>query len=145
MDSAHYGIEDLCRLTGFSRRTIRFYIQQDLLPKPEGERRGAYYLDLHVEILLRIKRLTQQGLSLDAVRTLLQDKDDTPAPARPKPGTSRTCVHVTIAEGVEMIIDPINAKLDPHALRLFIQHIESQLQALATNPQDGSQSALEEK
>ncbi len=37
-----FSIEDLVRLTGLTRRTIRFYVQKGLLKGPEGEKRGAY-------------------------------------------------------------------------------------------------------
>ena len=36
-----FSIEDLVRLTGLTRRTIRFYVQKGLLKGPEGEKRGA--------------------------------------------------------------------------------------------------------
>lgn len=59
-----FSIEDLVRLTGLTRRTIRFYVQKGLLKGPEGEKRGAYYTTEHLEELLRIKRLREKHACL---------------------------------------------------------------------------------
>ena len=62
-----FSIEDLSRITGLTRRTIRYYIQQGRLAHPVGERRAAHYLASHLETLLRIRRLADEGFSLEAI------------------------------------------------------------------------------
>jgi len=64
-------IEDLTDLTGFSRRTIRYYIQEGLLDPPAGRGRGGFYFDSHLQRLLRIKSLQDQGLKLVEIRQIL--------------------------------------------------------------------------
>jgi len=49
-------LDDLASLTGTTPRTVRFYIQQGLVSRPEGAKRGAFYLRRHVEQLLMIRR-----------------------------------------------------------------------------------------
>ena len=76
MADERYGIEDLARLGGVSRRTVRYYVQEGLLPAPEGAGRGAHYGPRHLDQLLAVKSMQEQGLSLDEVRDAL---------ARPRP------------------------------------------------------------
>jgi DNA-binding transcriptional MerR regulator len=66
-----YGIEDLARLGGVSRRTVRYYVQEGLLPAPEGAGRGAHYGPRHLDRLLAVKSMQEGGLSLDEVRDAL--------------------------------------------------------------------------
>lgn len=66
-----YGIGELAELGGVSRRTVRYYIQQGLLPAPHGLGRGRHYGSEHLERLLRVRALQERGLSLDAVRSAL--------------------------------------------------------------------------
>ena len=63
-------LDDLATLTGTTPRTVRFYIQQGLVSRPEGAKRGAFYLRRHVEQLLMIRRWTDAGLSLDRIREI---------------------------------------------------------------------------
>jgi len=58
----------LSTLAEITPRTVRFYIAQGLLDRPEGEKRGAHYLRKYLEQLLLIRRWTDAGLSLDRVR-----------------------------------------------------------------------------
>jgi DNA-binding transcriptional MerR regulator len=68
MNQGRYLIEELCRLTGFTRRTVRYYVQEGLVDPPAGRGRGGYYSDLHVAQLARIRVLQEQGYRLDAIR-----------------------------------------------------------------------------
>lgn len=138
MTDSTYSIDDLCRMTGFTRRTIRFYIQEGLVARPEGERRGAYYLNTHLETLLTIKRLTAAGLSLDAVRARLETPDEAEPPVRRRPGSTRTCVHVTVADGVELVIDPTEAGLAPEKLRALTIGIGELIERLTAETQDSA-------
>lgn len=127
MPDVVYKIEDLVRITGLTRRTIRFYIQEGLLDGPEGERRGAHYLASHLEALLRIRRLASEGMSLNAIKEYLKNGsvDATATVHMPKPGTTRTCVHIAIALGVELTVDPTAANIDAEGLRALIRRLAS--------------------
>jgi DNA-binding transcriptional MerR regulator len=116
------GIDDLCRLTGLTRRTVRFYIQKGLLEKPNGEKKGAWYSQEHLERLARIRQLSASGLSLDAVARQLDDSVDaggnTPAAM---PGTVTVKSHITVARGLEVVVCPDLAQMRPEQLRKFIR------------------------
>jgi DNA-binding transcriptional MerR regulator len=66
-----YAIDELADLGGVTRRTVRYYVQEGLLPEPLGLGRGRHYGPAHLERLLRVKALQEQGLPLTAVRETL--------------------------------------------------------------------------
>jgi len=66
-----YTIDDLSELTGFSRRTIRFYIQENIIDPPAGRGRGGFYFDSHLSGLLMIKQLQEKGLNLESIRKII--------------------------------------------------------------------------
>ena len=41
-----YALDQLATLAGVTSRTVRFYIAQGLVDRPDGEKRGAHYLSL---------------------------------------------------------------------------------------------------
>jgi DNA-binding transcriptional MerR regulator len=63
-----YGIEELADLGGVTRRTVRYYVQEGLLPPPLGLGRGRHYGAQHLERLLKVKALQEQGMPLAAIR-----------------------------------------------------------------------------
>ena len=71
MDEKRYRIEELAELTGYSVRTIRYYIQEGLLDPPPGRGRGGYYFDSHLQTLREIKALQEQGLKLSSIQEVL--------------------------------------------------------------------------
>ncbi|OGV48992.1 MAG: hypothetical protein A2017_17430 [Lentisphaerae bacterium GWF2_44_16] len=66
-----YNIETLAKLAGISRRAVRFYIQRGLLSPPEGQARGAYYTEKHLERLKEILKLSGQGVPLQKMNSVL--------------------------------------------------------------------------
>jgi len=70
-------MKDLEAQTGVSRESIHFYLREGLLPEPERPKRNvAHYSDEHVVRIKAIKQLQQErSLSLDSIRTVLQDFD----------------------------------------------------------------------
>ena len=70
MTEPKYTIDELTEKTGFSRRTIRYYVQEGLIEPPAGRGRGGFYNDSHVATLLNIKALQEQGLRLSAIARL---------------------------------------------------------------------------
>jgi len=65
-----FSIDELSTLAGVTPRTVRYYIAEGLVDRPEGEKRGSHYLRRHLEQLLVIRRWTDAGLSLERVREL---------------------------------------------------------------------------
>lgn len=63
-----YAIGDLARLGGVTRRTVRYYVQEGLIPPPLGVGRGNHYGPEHLERLLRVKGMQEAGRTLDEIR-----------------------------------------------------------------------------
>jgi DNA-binding transcriptional MerR regulator len=79
MKVAKYTIDELCDLTGFSRRTIRYYVQEGVIDPPAGRGRGGFYNDSHLQKLQQIKSLQEKGMSLIAIgKYLNQGKIEEP-------------------------------------------------------------------
>ena len=68
---AYYNIGSLSRMTGLTRRTIRYYVQRELIPKPAGGGRGHYYTDDHLKRIETIKKWQAQGVPLEKIKELL--------------------------------------------------------------------------
>ena len=64
-----YSIDELAELGGVSRRTVRYYVHEGLLPAPLGVGRGRHYDQAHIDRLLEVKAQQEAGLSLDQIRT----------------------------------------------------------------------------
>ena len=71
-DDGRYGIEELAVLGGVTRRTVRYYVQEGLIPAPLGVGRGRHYGPEHLVRLQSVKALQEKGLSLDEVRHELE-------------------------------------------------------------------------
>lgn len=74
IEEANYSVAELAELGGVSRRTIRYYIQEDLLPPPLGVGRGRHYADRHLEQLLRVKSMQERGMTLEEIRGTLRGR-----------------------------------------------------------------------
>lgn len=67
-DEPRYGIDELADLGGVSRRTVRYYIQQGLLPAPHGVGRGPHYGPEHLRALLNVRTQQEAGRTLEEIR-----------------------------------------------------------------------------
>ncbi len=56
-----YSIDELTRMTGINRRTVRYYVQRGLIPPPAGRGRGRHYGEEHLDGILRIQDQKRQG------------------------------------------------------------------------------------
>jgi DNA-binding transcriptional MerR regulator len=115
-----FSLDELCTLAEMPRRTVRYYIQEGLVGRPEGLKRGAYYTHDHLEQLLAIRRWQRSGLSLERIRELVAEPgegSDLP-PERPRrPGDVAVRSHILIRPGVELVIEPREAGLTPEQVR----------------------------
>jgi DNA-binding transcriptional MerR regulator len=66
-----YTIQELAERCGVTPRTIRFYIEEGLLPPPLQEGRIGLYTDEHVERLELIRRLKEAFLPLREIHRLV--------------------------------------------------------------------------
>ncbi|MCL2876276.1 MAG: helix-turn-helix domain-containing protein [Betaproteobacteria bacterium] len=121
--TTNYPLTDLCVLADLPLRTVRYYIQAGLVNRPEGETRAARYGARHLEQLLLIKKWTAAGVSLERIRELLHG-DLAPIPPRPRvAGSVEVCSHLTVADGVEVVIEPGRVGLSPEQVRRFIKGV----------------------
>jgi DNA-binding transcriptional MerR regulator len=67
-----FELNALADRAGVSPRTVRYYIQQGLLPAPD-KGPGAHYGPEHLERLLLIKRFQREHLPLAEIRRLLEE------------------------------------------------------------------------
>jgi DNA-binding transcriptional MerR regulator len=118
-----FSLDELSALAGTTARTVRYYIAQGLLDRPAGEKRGAHYLLQHLEQLLLIRRWSDAGLSLDRIRELLAGAVAEPVPRPARPGTVEVWSRVTLADGLEVQIEPGRAGLAPEQLRQLVSDI----------------------
>src|SRR5256885_17043380 len=81
MESGGMGIDELAVTAGLTRRAVRYYVQQKLLPPPNGLGRGSRYDDSHLAQLRRIAELQSAGHSLEGVRKILSGTE-VPPPER---------------------------------------------------------------
>ena len=130
MAPTSFTLDDLCSLTDFSKRTVRYYMQLGLVDRPIGETRAAHYLEAHLQQLLRIKKLTDAGVSLERVRDVLTGGDE-PVPARAKkPGSIDVKSHLFVAPGIELQISPDEAGLTPDQVRALVKAVMAGVQPL---------------
>jgi DNA-binding transcriptional MerR regulator len=155
---AEYTIGELVSLSGVNRRNVHFYVQQGLLPPPQGAGLGARYSDEHLLCLRAIPVLRNRGLRLDEIRERLAGSDarsieaflgeaprstpidrtprcgTMPSPAQPK---AQHLVRYTLAPGVELLVDSANSTASAQVADL----IQSAQQIFQTNSQhDGGKS-----
>ena len=128
MDTSHtdrrLSLDQLCVLAELPRRTVRYYIQLELVDRPIGETRAAYYTDQHLQQLLTIRKWTEGGLSLDRIRALLESADPSVPPPPPrKAGSVEVMSHLIVTDGVELVIEPGRAGLKPEEVRRLFKSV----------------------
>jgi DNA-binding transcriptional MerR regulator len=126
---ARYGIEELAALGGVTRRTVRYYVQQDLLPVPFGVGRGRHYGPQHLAQLQAVKGFQEQGLSLDEVRQELERGAGRGRAAKtaslPEPPVARTAwTRLEIVPGVEIHVSGQRRLPPPGRLRELAEWCE---------------------
>src|SRR5918999_5768738 len=75
-ESASYDLNELSEAAGVTPRTVRYYVQQGLLPAPATRGPGTRYDRAHLDRLQLIRRLQRQHLPLAEIRRRLETLDD---------------------------------------------------------------------
>jgi DNA-binding transcriptional MerR regulator len=140
MESPEYTIQEIIQLSGLPRRTIYFYIQQNLLPSPEGAGLAARYSQQHLLRLKLIPLLRGQGLRLDQIREkmaslsikeaqdLLTQLETSQPPAVSAPiQAHHTYTHYTLPSGITLIVP---GQLSPSLQQKVEKLLQSALQIL---------------
>ena len=132
-----YSIEQLEELTGFARRTIRFYIQQGLVEAPFGARKTPRYTQKHVEQLLKVRQYKEAGLNLKRIAQLLSSSgsdSDAGQEFIDKAGSVSLISRVHVGSGITLDIDRSQCPLnDDH-----VRNLASEIHSLITKIQGAS-------
>ena len=121
-----FTIDQLCERFGLKRRTVRFYVQERLLPPPAGRGRGGFYDERHASILKMIVELRAKGAGIPAIREYLATSLGRQAveemarepekgfgevlgriaePGRRTPNVaSEACIRFLLPDGVELVV-----------------------------------------
>ncbi len=125
-----FSLDDLCTLTDLPKRTVRYYMQMGLVDRPIGETRAAHYLTAHLDQLLKVKQLTDAGISLERIAEI-QNGEELPVPAKPrKPGDIQVKSHVHVAPGIELQISPEEADMSPEQIRALVKAVMKTIQEI---------------
>jgi len=121
---SEYWISELAGLSGVSTRTIRYYIQEGLLPQPEIRGKYAVFTDEYMHRLRLIKLLKDAYLPLNKIREILDVLDDNQI--------------LPLLEEFEK--DPVNAFTSLQALPVFDQAQSTPL--VLNRPEDNALSYI---
>jgi len=134
----HYTLDELATLAGVTPRTVRYYIAEALVERPVGTTRGAHYLQRHLEQLLLIRRWTDAGLSLDRIRELIAGAPEDPAPRTAAPGAVEVWSRMTLADGLEVHVEPGRAGLAPEQVRALVRGLTRLYQDVRAGRETGA-------
>ena len=67
-DDNRYTAEQLAALAGVSLRTVRYYVQEELIDRPLARGPGAHFTEKHLAQLKRCKLLQDWGFDLETIR-----------------------------------------------------------------------------
>ena len=136
MAHTRYSIGEVVELIGITRRTLHFYVQLGLVPRPHGGGRGHFYTDEHLRRLALVKDLQSQGLSLNEIARRITGTGGLSPDARlesdrsikgqhsPKPAISDSgdlpkpalWTHIEVADGIELHVRGGVRQLTPSRL-----------------------------
>lgn len=122
-NGSKFSLDDLCTLSDTPKRTVRYYIQIGLVDRPIGETKAAHYLAQHLDQLLKIRQLSDAGISLERIREVLSGEAPPVPPRQRKPGSVEVRSHLFIAPGVELQISPEEAGLSPEQVRALVRAV----------------------
>jgi DNA-binding transcriptional MerR regulator len=120
MKTEKYTIEELAESTGFTRRTIRYYVQEGLLEPPAGRGRGGFYYDSHVRRLLKIKTLQEKGMRISEIAKF-QARETPDTTAYPR----NVMVRYEIMPGVELNISREMETKEPRKINEMIRVLKA--------------------
>ena len=137
MSEKTFTLDELCTLTDLTKRTVRYYMQLGLVERPIGETRAAHYTSRHLDQLLRVKQLTEAGVSLERIREVMAG-GDTPVPTRQRrPGSIEVRSHLFVAPGLEIQISPEEAGMTPEQVRAFVREVMQAAERVMRKVNDG--------
>ncbi len=140
MNNQTFTLDELCALVEMNKRKIRYYIQHELVDRPEGcGGKGAFYTHQHLAQLLTIKKWKNAGLSLTRIKEITGSTDQgesLPPPKPRRPGAIEVWSHIHLADGVELHIEPERSQLGPEQIRSLMKSTMSIIEQIREN-EDG--------
>lgn len=124
-----FTLEQLSALTDLPLRTLRYYIQLGLVDRHEGDRKHARYTPKHLDQVLQVRAMADQGTPLERIKQQIHGITRPPAPPKAA-GDISVISKVFIAPGVELHLDPQQAGLSPDKLRQFVRSVLSNWEAI---------------
>ncbi len=126
MMQSKFSLEELSSQLAMSKRTIRFYIQQGLVDRPEGQKRGSYYVERHLLQLSNIQQWQKAGYSLERIREC-HEQGLTPAETLP-PSHHGIIASVwsrfVVVNGLELNINPALTGLNADQVEELLKTLE---------------------
>ena len=105
-------------------------MQMGLVDRPIGETRAAHYLSQHLDQLLKVKQLSDAGISLERIAEI-QNGEELPIPPKPrKPGDIHVKSHIHVAPGIELQISPEEADMSPEQIRALVKAVMKTIQEI---------------
>ena len=132
-DTTRHTARGLAALCGVSERTVRYYVEEGLLPPPRGRGRGAHFDDDHLVRLRLIRAMQLAGNELGVIGEYLKELEQEVkgrtagleaalaiwsgrneqanwrAELRKRWGGASHLLRFRIAEGVELLVDTESA------------------------------------
>ena len=104
--NATYDLQELCAEAGVTPRTVRYYIQQGLLPAPEPQGPSTRYGQGHLDRLRLIRDLQAEHQPLAVIRQRLEGLQDEEvrrlvrrlSPPKPAPSSAAEYVRSVLGE-----------------------------------------------
>lgn len=112
-----HSLDELSALVGLSKRTIRYYIGLGLVARPLGETKGSFYTAEHLQQLAQVRTLTEAGVSLERIASLLTQANEPAADRILTPGQLTVKSHIHLADGIELVVNGATASLLPEEIR----------------------------
>jgi len=112
-----YSIGEIADAARVSRRTIRFYVQSEVIPPPVGLGRFSYYTDEHMDA---IKRHRLNKIEDQACLRLAEMFHSEPAPD----AHSRKVIRVTLREGAVLELPEDSDLPDPEQTKILTEIIK---------------------
>ena len=139
MSAKTFSLDELCQLTGYPKRTVRYYIQLGLVSRPVGEARAAKYTSEHLTQLLKIKEFSSAGVSLQRIREVLSGEEPPVPPRQRRAGSVEVRSHIYVAPGLEVLIAPEEAGLTPEQIRAFVRKVMEAAAGMLGSQEDGGE------
>ena len=118
--AVRYPIGELATLGGVSRRTVRYYVQEGLIPHPLGLGRGKHDPAYHRAQLRRVPARPERGRPLDEIRGALGQAPSRRAagkPAREEVLPRSLWRRIALTPGVEVHVASTSRLPSPARLR----------------------------